>query len=108
MPLNIFQEHLETALSKINGISYEFNDDFQYWFIEMGVSPIHDEWIPLEDDNSKWCQVMLHFNDTQLKSKNTSLPVDIQLHRVIGSEKSYHHILKNLCFYFDELFAYPL
>lgn len=99
--MDAFSKHIEIALGQINGIAYEWDERMQHWFIEFGISPFDQLWIPVEkqDQSMKWCQMVLNFDEQG--TKNTS--IDIRFHRIIGSEKTYSHVLQHLCIYFDEL-----
>jgi hypothetical protein len=129
MPFASFQQHMEMALSKIEGVSYEWNSQFQYWHIEFGASPLDDAWIAVDDKTRKWCQIIMHFKDEDEDEDEDIIPHNISdsclkcleegqrcecykpkprgatifFDRVIGSELSYHFILCELCSYFDDL-----
>lgn len=127
IPFDIFQYHLEQALSRMEGVTYEWNSEFEYWYIEMGVSPLDEAWIAVEDETRKWCQIIMHFKDDddegelltehclkcleegqqcecyKPKAKGATIFFD----RVIGNESSYHFILCEVLSYFDNVLHGP-
>lgn len=124
LPFDLFQYHIERAFSKIEGLRYEWNSEMQYWYIEMGTSPLDDAWIAVEDETREWCQIIMHFKDEKEEVEAACLKcleegqqcecykpkargATIFFDRVIGSESSYHFILCELCSYFDDLLHGP-
>ena len=98
IPFAMFQEHVEKILTQIEGVSYKWNAEDFYWFIESGVKPrrltLSNIVNPAEltEAEKQWSQSFLwvYWDD-----KTQSLYLD---HRsfMVGSYDFYTHISEYL------------